>query len=473
MAFPLSGLVTVYTNQVPFESDVLRSSSYRMADIGKLSQTVLGTGLNNTPLFCDLACTPVSPPGLQVVVGPGCAYAYEDYQATSWSVLPADTDPNHKLFKQGLSLDPVTLNTPAPTTSGNSVIHLVQAKFQTTDENITSRPYFNSTNPAEPIFESLSDTRVDGISILVKLGTESPSPVAPSPDAGYTALYHVHVTFGQTAIVSGDITKAPNAPFITESLTQKIGAPAVQTNYYNSGLDTGTVNTIVVTPNLPYESYTFGSSIWVKVANTNTGASTININGLGAVGIRRVIGTTLHNLLGGELVANGVYELIYDGTYFQVPSLFNTPSLFSEVILGSSQTITGSILPILFDTVPTGGDPYGWWDQTNHRMSPGISGRFQITGKIECINTGVQDDVAFLEVFLNGSNYRSVGEIFLKNNSTGVSITPSLGINLLNSSDYIDLRIRTSGGTAGINVAGPVGPDDGTIFQLTYLGPLK
>lgn len=52
----------------------------------------------------------------------------------------------------------------------------------------------------------------------------------------------------------------------------------------------------------------------VKFTNANTGASTININGLGAIAIKKSVTTAL---AAGDILAGGIYDLTYDGTNFQ------------------------------------------------------------------------------------------------------------------------------------------------------------
>src|SRR5690606_13171804 len=123
MPLELNGRVIVYTNQVPYEADVLRSNLYQMTAVSRLAQTILGTGISNATLAVDLACTPITPPGLQVVIGPGSLYSFVNLDDTAYGVLPVDTDPNHKLLKQAINFDPTTLNTPAPTLAGNSIIY--------------------------------------------------------------------------------------------------------------------------------------------------------------------------------------------------------------------------------------------------------------------------------------------------------------------------------------------------------------
>lgn len=74
---------------------------------------------------------------------------------------------------------------------------------------------------------------------------------------------------------------------------------------------TGTANTYAVTLNPVPAAYTEGMALSVKINVASTGASTINVNGLGAKGIKKANGTDITNLK-----ANGIYTLRYDGTNF-------------------------------------------------------------------------------------------------------------------------------------------------------------
>jgi len=73
-------------------------------------------------------------------------------------------------------------------------------------------------------------------------------------------------------------------------------------------------NSITGNPATSYPAYVAGYVI-VKVANTNTGATTININSLGA---KNVTTRTIAALASGALQVNGTYLLFYDGTQFQL-----------------------------------------------------------------------------------------------------------------------------------------------------------
>ena len=63
-----------------------------------------------------------------------------------------------------------------------------------------------------------------------------------------------------------------------------------------------------------FPSYAAGHAIWVKMAHTNTGPATININALGPVAITKNGSAPLS---GGDLTAGGMYLLLHDGARYQ------------------------------------------------------------------------------------------------------------------------------------------------------------
>ena len=79
--------------------------------------------------------------------------------------------------------------------------------------------------------------------------------------------------------------------------------------------DTGTANALVVTFSPVWTSYTVGKGVLVKVAATNTGAATINVNGLGATAI---VGQGGQALIGGELFAGDIVHLTYSTAGFRL-----------------------------------------------------------------------------------------------------------------------------------------------------------
>jgi hypothetical protein len=243
MSTPRNGRMIVYTEQTPFETDVLRTNMYRMCDIAQLCQTLLGTGLSNATLVAGGTVTQSSPPALTVQVAPITIYQNQPYDATAYGVVPPDT--TDILYKQGYNLPgtqlPVSGAMTGPTTPGNSVYYIVQAQFNTSDINPVSRPYFNSANPSAPIFITEPDTRQDSCTVELKRGSESSSPVIPTPDAGWVGLSSILIAFGQTTVVNANIAPLAGAPVITESLTQKISQATADARYapIGSGVPTG------------------------------------------------------------------------------------------------------------------------------------------------------------------------------------------------------------------------------------------
>ena len=96
---------------------------------------------------------------------------------------------------------------------------------------------------------------------------------------------------------------------------------------------TGT-DTLTGTTSPALAAYATGNQFSFVVANTNTGAVTINVDGIGAKAITRT-GTTA--LVAGDMVAGQAVEIIYDGTRFQ---LVNGNS-FTNVKVSGTLGVTG------------------------------------------------------------------------------------------------------------------------------------
>lgn len=77
-----------------------------------------------------------------------------------------------------------------------------------------------------------------------------------------------------------------------------------------SGTDTYSAT---ITPAIT--AYSAGASFFIKFTNANTGASTLNLNTIGAVSIKKNVST---NLSAGDIAAGQVVLLVYDGTNFQI-----------------------------------------------------------------------------------------------------------------------------------------------------------
>ena len=82
-------------------------------------------------------------------------------------------------------------------------------------------------------------------------------------------------------------------------------------------IDTGIANAYAIALNSILTSYVEGQSFSFKAVNANTGASTINIDGLGVKTIKRRDGTDLKS---GDILAGSINIIQFDGTNFQLLS---------------------------------------------------------------------------------------------------------------------------------------------------------
>ncbi len=106
-----------------------------------------------------------------------------------------------------------------------------------------------------------------------------------------------------------------------------VGAATVRTEYARADQvqDASTVwltavagtNTITATAPLSMSAYTAGQMFRFIPAVSNTGAATINLNGIGAKSITK---NGILALEAGDMISNQIQTIIYDGTQFQLIS---------------------------------------------------------------------------------------------------------------------------------------------------------
>lgn len=77
----------------------------------------------------------------------------------------------------------------------------------------------------------------------------------------------------------------------------------------------GTANAITLTTGYSLSSYAAGQTFRFVASATNTGAATVNIDGRGAKNITGPAGSALS---AGQILANALVEITYDGTQFQL-----------------------------------------------------------------------------------------------------------------------------------------------------------
>lgn len=381
----------VYQGQIPLETDILNTNKNGMVALGYLMQSVLGTNLS----LDGLACTTNTPAALNVLVGPGSIHSLQNVDGTAYGTLAADT--TNQIVKQGLSLATQTFGTPAPATTGHSIVYLIQAAYQDVDGGAAVLPYYNASDPnvpwSGPNNSGVSQNTVRrGTCLLgVKAGVSATtgSQVTPAPDAGYVGLYAVTVANGQTTVTSGDIARLATAPFIDAKLPAMLSK--IQSSEPSFAQDTSAAaNTITVTLSPVPAALTNGMPVRVKVANTVTGATVMNVNGLGNVAVVTSNGAALG---ANAMLANGIYTLVYDanGNRWQ---LQGATALANSIPTGSLMPFAGASAPsgwlLCFgqevsratysDLFTTIGTTYGVGDGTTTFNLPDLRGR-SVSGK--------------------------------------------------------------------------------------------
>jgi glycine rich protein len=212
--------IIVYPGAIPLDTDLLSINRNTMIALGFLMRATLGTGT----VVDGLACTPTVPASMSVQVMPGSLVQMSVVDATPYGSLSADTaDP---LVKMGINLVPQYFVLQAPVNSGYSVNYLIQACLQESDQHLIVLPYYNAASPSQPYSGPANSglpqatLRSQSVQLQLKTGVASSTgtQLTPAADQGWVGLYTITVAYGQTTIVSSNITTVPTAPFVTWKL---------------------------------------------------------------------------------------------------------------------------------------------------------------------------------------------------------------------------------------------------------------
>lgn len=106
------------------------------------------------------------------------------------------------------------------------------------------------------------------------------------------------------------------------------------------GVDTGTVNAYILNFTAPFTSYVDGTYvIWIP-ANTNTNASTININGLGVINITNQDGTPLN---ANEIIGGAVTTILIKGGASLLVSSGVSPAILRGTVTLTLSGVVGTV----------------------------------------------------------------------------------------------------------------------------------
>ena len=260
----------VYPGSIPLDSDLLAINRNAMVAIGALAQAVLGS----STVVDGLGCLPTVPSSMSVTIGPGTITQLGVVDTLAYGSLPSDT--SDALVKMGINLTSTVLTFTAPTTSGQSVNYLIQAALQKSDTNPLVLPYYNAANPVQPYSGPANSgvaqntQRTQRVQVQLKAGAPAAAgtQVTPPVDSGWSGLYVVTVSYGQTAINAVHIATLPTAPFVGWKL------PLLRPGF-GSGVQGFTVSGSFTVPAsvtaVEVEVWGGGSGSYASVANLPSG----------------------------------------------------------------------------------------------------------------------------------------------------------------------------------------------------------
>jgi hypothetical protein len=153
-------------------------------------------------------------------------------------------------------------------------------------------------------------------------------------------------------IVAANVTTSP--------VTQTSGIPVLGNGtkslaQLTDTADSGVANAYVVSPTTAIAALVDGAQVRFHTANANSGASTINVSGLGVKNLTKKGATAL--VSGDILPSPSIYDAVYDGTQWE---------LLEPSSGGAGSSALSSITPATgTNTIASGNNPQTWnWAQT-------------------------------------------------------------------------------------------------------------
>ena len=304
--------------------------------------------------------------------------------------------------------------------------------------NSTGQPVVTGTVISSTAFNALTADLATGLSTaLTKDGQTTPTANLPMGTFKFTGL-----SAGSAATDSANIAQVQNSfgSFLTVSGTDTI--------------------TATVSPSLT--AYAAGQMFAFVAANTNTGAVTINISSLGAKAITKTGNTAL---VAGDLTANYLFVVVYDGTQFQVVGVSATT--FTNLTISGVLTLSGAGVQLTSSGTGAWKLPVG----TTAQRPTGASGLIRqnsTTGNPEWYDTTSSSWLQFSQPAGYSVNYLVVaGGGGGGGNQGGGGGAGGLLASSATLSSGVSYTITVGGGGAGDSSAGAAGGTNGTNSVFT------
>lgn len=155
--------------------------------------------------------------------------------------------------------------------------------------------------------------------------------ISGSPDADASTKGIVEIAT-QAEVDSGDDTGSTTAPTVVRPSTVRAKA------YHDYAADSVGSDAYAITITPAITAYATGQVFTFKAGTANTGACTLNVSGLGAKTIKKNVS---EDLATGDILANQIVKVVYDGTNMQLTSnILNSSSSIAD----QSQTTQDAVI---------------------------------------------------------------------------------------------------------------------------------
>lgn len=198
----------------------------------------------------------------------------------------------------------------------------------------------------------------------VELGADTPQIFQYVIDTINAAV--VSGAANATSALQGLVELATQAEFDAGTATGATGASLVATpavargkKYIDYAADSVGTDAYAITVTPAITAYGEGQEFTFKAGTANTGACTLNVSGLGAKTIKKNVS---EDLATGDILANQIIKVVYDGVYMQLSN--NLPSPTPVVRVYTANTPAGSSTTQIDITQPVGNTFRYTWDTT-------------------------------------------------------------------------------------------------------------
>ena len=168
------------------------------------------------------------------------------------------------------------------------------------------------------------------------------------------------------------------------------------------GTTTGSSSAYVLALSPAITAYASGQTFRFKANHTSDGAVTINVNAVGAKQIRNVQGV---QLVANEILADGVYEIVYDATLGYFVLVGREENNHAHLTFHSFSVANATSTKLTNSAVTVVSDIHTTWDTSNNRLSPPDNFTALKMFYSVAVPVGGSTSYGYVEVRKNGSSY--------------------------------------------------------------------